>query len=370
MKSSPLEEFHTERNARFVEDNGWRMPSEFGNPAAEYRAVRSRAGWLDLANRSVLSFNGPDALEWLQGMLSNDIKSLSPGEGTQAAVLNLQGKILADVRVLCTRDGFLIDLWESLKARVVAHLERYLVADEVEIRDCSEELTNISLQGPDTRRMLSLILETDRLPSHRLGHVSIPHQGTSVAVIAASHTGEDGFDLLLGRNHLRGFASVPAAAEICWIGLEAQNVLRLEAGIPRYGIDMDEDNLLLETNLDSAVSFTKGCYLGQEVVERIRSRGHVNKKLVGLKCSGDRIPERGDSIASEGGQDIGSITSATFSPQVKSPIALGYVTREHAVPGQPLVVQHAGEALPAVVAQLPFYERKDARPSERRASEN
>lgn len=358
MKCSPIQAFHEAAGATFVEDGGWRMPARFGDPAAEYRAVRSRAGWIDLTNRAVLSFSGPDTVEWLQGMLSNDINALGPGTGIQAAILNIQGKILADVRVLCTEDGFLIDLWERLEPGIVEHLERYLIADEVEIEDRSEALGNISLQGPEARRALSLVLDTERLPSAPLAHVSIPHEGSSILVVAASHTGEEGFDLLMPKPQLEPFLDrARSAAAIPWIGLEAQQVLRIEAGIPRYGVDMDAENLLLETSMDNAVSFTKGCYLGQEVVERIRSRGHVNKKLIGIKCDGDTVPESGDAVESEGRERIGSITSATFSPHCGASIALGYVAREHAVAGRPVAVRHSGKAIPAVVAQLPFYAR-------------
>jgi len=265
MKSSPIEEFHKERNATFVDDNAWRLPSHFGNPMAEYRAVRTTAGWLDLANRAVLSFSGPDATEWLQGMLSNDIRVLAPGEGAQAAILNIQGKILADVRVFCTEDAYLIDLWEDLTAPVLEHLNRYLVADEVEIDDRSGDLTNVSIQGPQARAVLSAILKTTGLPTTTLEHRVLQHDGRSVRVIASSHTGEEGFDVLLEHDHLRRLLAEarnePLRPAIPWVGLEAQNMLRIEAGIPLYGVDMDGGTLLLETNLNAAVSFTKGCYV-------------------------------------------------------------------------------------------------------------
>jgi len=361
MKSSPIEEFHKGRNAAFVDHDAWRLPSHFGNPMAEYRTVRSTAGWLDLANRAVLSFSGPDATDWLQGMLSNDIKALGPGQGAQATILNIQGKILADVRVLCAEDAYLVDLWEPLVVPVLEHLNRYLVADEVEIDDRSGELTNISIQGPEARAVLCAILKTNVLPTTTLGHQVIQHNGRSVRVIASSHTGEEGFDVLLERDHLRQFLveaqNEPLRPAIPWVGLEAQNMLRIEAGIPLYGVDMDDSTLLLETNLDAAVSFTKGCYLGQEIVERIHSRGHVNKKLVGITCHGDRVPEPGDVIESDGRPSIGVITSATLSPHCGCPIGLGYVNREYATADHPLVVQHHNEAIPAVVASLPFYSR-------------
>ena len=360
MKISPIETFHEKGNATFTDDNGWRLPVHFGDPSAEYHAVRSSAGWVDFADRLVLSFTGPDTADWLQGMLSNDVKVLSPGEGTQAAILNIQGKILADVRVFCTDESYLIDLWEPLKARVLEHLGRYLVADEVEIVDHSEDLTSVSIQGPQARMLLSKILGTHALPTSKLGHAAIQHDNSSLRIIAASHTGEEGFDLILEREQLlRLLTNEPDnSATIPWVGLAAQHTLRVEAGIPRYGVDMDEGTLLLETNLNDAVSFSKGCYLGQEVVERIHSRGHVNKELVGVRCDGQQVPKRDDVMESTDGPNIGLITSATFSPHLSCPVALGYIDREHAATDQTLVIRNNGTAISAAVTQLPFYERR------------
>ena len=138
-----------------------------------------------------------------------------------------------------------------------------------------------------------------------------------------------------------------------WVGEDAQNILRIEAGIPRYGVDFTEDNLLLEVGLDHAVSFSKGCYLGQEVVERIRSRGHVNKKLVGLFLEGQASANPGDAIV-HADKPVGSITSSVHSPALGQPIALGYVNRDYWNPGTRLIVKHNAIDLDARVTNLPF----------------
>ncbi len=353
MKISPLDDFHKENRAVFLERDGWKLPARFGDPGAEYEAVRSGAGWLDLADRTLVSVTGPDSVEWLQGMVSNDVKALGHGQGIPAAVLNIQGKILADIRVFRTADAFLLDLSEPLVPGVLEHLNRYLIADEVEITDLSAHLAMISIQGPRAEAALSDLLGTASLPAGDLCHGEFDSAGGRVRVVRATHTGEPGFDLLASRDRLPAMAALPPARAIPWIGLDARETLRIEAGIPRYGVDMDAETLLLETGLDGAVSFTKGCYLGQETVERIHSRGHVNRKLVGLKVRGDIVPDRDEPLL-DGDRSIGRITSAVASPRSRCPIGLGYVHRDYVEPGSTVTIGHGDTALAAVVHALPF----------------
>lgn len=353
MKQSPLHDFHQGNGAAFVERNGWTLPDHFGDSAAEYDAVRAHAGWLDLADRAVLEVTGPDSVEWLQGMLSNDVKGLEPGTGVPAAVLNIQGKILADVRVLRTEDAFLVMLDEPLASGVVEHLNRYLIADEVEIVDLSVAASVVSLQGPTAVTALEGVLGRDAAPAEMLSHAEVEHTGGRLRVIHASHTGEPGFDLIVPKHQLRVMAELPASRAIPWVGTRAQETLRIEAGIPRYGVDMDADTLLLETCLDEAVSFTKGCYLGQETVERIHSRGHVNRKLTGFKVERAEVPDAGDSVL-DGDRAIGRVTSAVASPRFGCPIALGYLHRDYLEPGTVVALEHHGRAVHAAVQALPF----------------
>ena len=280
--------------------------------------MRSAAGWLDLADRAILSVSGPDSVEWLQGMLSNDVEALDPGEGIPAAILNIQGKILADVRVLRTADAFLLELDEPLAAGALEHLNRYLIADEVELSNLSDELAVISIQGPEAETALSRLLEVRSLPAGELGHEAVECAGERLRVVRATHTGEPGFDLVAARGRVAAMAGLPQARRIPWIGSEARETLRIEAGIPRYGVDMDADTLLLETCLDAAVSFTKGCYLGQETVERIHSRGRVNRKLVGLMAEGDTVPVPSDPVLVDE-LPVGRVTSAAGLAAVSSP---------------------------------------------------
>src|SRR5262245_51467040 len=154
VKQSVLSAFHQSNGAQFVERDGWLLPAHFGNSSAEYAAVRSTAGLMDLSYRGLLQFTGPDRLSFLQGMLSNDLRDLKPFTGQYATLLTQQGKVIADVRVLCAMNSFYLDFLEALKEKIVAHLNRYLVADEVEIADRSSDYAALSVQGPQAEALL------------------------------------------------------------------------------------------------------------------------------------------------------------------------------------------------------------------------
>jgi glycine cleavage system T protein len=356
-RETPLFESHRRNGAEFVEQDGWLVPARFGAPLAEYEVVRTAVGLLDMCDYAVLDLTGPDRVSYLQGMVSNDVKKLAPGSGMYAAVLDVNGKILADLRVLATEESFILLVREFLKQKVIAQLNRYLVADDVEIEDSSEQYGMISIQGPHALLLLRAIAPRQDAPVHMHSHRLLRVGEREIRAIRATHTGEEGFDLLMSVGNLAPVVGeierAGAALGVRWIGLQAQEILRVEAGLPRYGIDMDEENLLLETGLDQAVSFQKGCYLGQEVIERVRSRGHVNKKLVGILLDGDTAANRGDKISCEG-KEVGRVTSSVFSPKIKRVIALGYVHRDYLSPATSIFVERDGVRLAGAIATLPF----------------
>ena len=352
-KRSTLSDLHERRGATFIERDGWLLPDHFGDPASEYNSVRESAGLFDLANRAMLQFTGEDRLSYLQGMLSNDLRPLKMFDGQQATILTQQGKVVADVRVLCSLNSFYLDFWEPLKEKILTHLNRYLVADDVEIHDPNEQWKMLSLQGPRAQVMLDQVFANVELPAHANHHGMVQFDGAPVCVVRADRTGHDGFDLIVQTSQLLTFAQRLTELGAVWVGAQAQNILRLEAGMPRYGVDFSEDNLLLEVALDDAVSFTKGCYLGQEVVERIRSRGHVNKKLCGLLFDGDTPASPGDRISASG-KEVGQITSSVTSLALERPIALGYVNKDCWTPGTKLAVSHGGNEFVATITSRPI----------------
>lgn len=356
-KATPLFEFHRANGAEFSEADGWVLPSRFGAPLDEYRAVRSGVGVLDLCDYTVLRLTGPDRLSFLQGMVTNDVKQLAPGTGMSAAILDVSGKILADLRILCAEDSFMLLLREPLAQRAVAHLNRYLVADDVEIAGPDTACGLISLQGPKARSLLGAVVPPDEIPQAMHSHRTLRIADRELRAIRSTHTGEEGFDLLIERPDLAAVVTeiekVGAPFSLRWVGLQAREILRVEAGIPRYGIDMDENTLFLEIGLDEAVSFHKGCYLGQEVVERIRSRGHVNRKLASIVLEGSEAAARGATVGSEA-REIGRITSAVLSPALGRPVALGYIHRDFLAPDTAITVDSGGRKISGRIAEPPL----------------
>ncbi len=351
-KQSLLTDRHRRNGAVFVEHDGWLLADHFA-AAAEYRAVRSAAGIFDLSHRAMLQFTGPDRVSFLQGMLSNDVCALKMFDGQQATILTQQGKVIADLRVLCAMNSLYLDFWEPLKEKILAHLNRYLVADEVEINDPNDEWKMLSLQGPRARNMLGEVFTNAELPTQPNQHAMLQFDGAPICVVRADRSGAGGFDLIVQNEQLQTLAQRLTELGAAWVGERAQNILRIEAGIPRYGIDFTEDNLLLEVGLDNAYSYTKGCYLGQEVVERIRSRGHVNRKLCGLLLDGNAPAGAGDAILA-GDHEVGKITSSVASFALNRPIALGYVHKDFWSPETSLAVRHESSSIAAKLTPLPF----------------
>lgn len=350
---STLHDLHQRLGAVFAERDGWLLPEHFGDAGGEYDAVVNGAAIYDLAGRAMLQFTGADRLSFLQGMLSNDLLPLKMFDGVAAALLTQQGKVVADLRVLCSLNSFYLDFWAPLQETILSHLNRYLVADEVEVNDPNERWKMLSIQGPHAQAILDRIFAGAVLPVRLHHHGMVQYGGAPVCVVRSDWSGYGGIDVILPSDQLESFVERLRALGAVWVGTQAQEVLRVEAGQPRYGVDFSADNLLLEVDLADSVSFSKGCYLGQEVVERIRSRGHVNRKLCGLLLDGDVPANPGDKLM-DGDKETGQITSSVFSRALKQAIALGYVSREFWAPGSKLNLLHTGKAVGATVAPRPL----------------
>lgn len=289
----------------------------------EYAAVRDGGvGMIDLSSRGRISVSGSEAVMFLNGLITNDIKTLAENRWMSAAFPNVQGRLLAAVRVIRRANDFLLDTESATREKVLKLIERFTLAGDFKVADITEEAPHFSLQGRGASELVEKIF----------GVKDLPHDGVwqneNVTILRATHTGEDGFDVI----------GVSTAGGATPISERVEEILRIEAGIARYGRDMDESNVVTETNLDDAVSYTKGCYLGQEIIVRIKHRGHVAKKLTGLRFETDQIVEAGSVIKSTDDKDIGRVTSATFSPKLQATVGLGYVRYEHLTPGTPIRV--------------------------------
>ena len=346
-----LHSLHLKAGAQFRDYFGWEVPEHFGSFDLEYRAVKQAVGVVDLSFRRKLAASGADRQDFLHRMLTNEINALQPGEGNYCFLLNAQGHILADLNVLVEPQRILLDTEPFLTGKVLETLDRFIIMDQVELEDLSPRLGTIGLEGPLSREVVRQACGVDPPACRPLAHFS-PEGDPDLLAVYAAGTGQ-GLWIIAPTNRLPQLweSLVEAAATLQGrpIGFAALEAARIEAGIPRYGSDIEERSLPQETGQLRAISYTKGCYPGQEVVERVRSRGHVNRRLVGLLALSSEPLRLGAKIQAEG-RDIGHVTSATRSPSLGKTIALGYVRREFSEPGSKVAVEGA----PAEVAPLPF----------------
>jgi len=354
LRRSPLADDHQARRATLAAYHGAEVPLRFGDAGAEHEAVRAAVGLFDFSFRSKFTLRGEHRVRFLHRIVSNDVKNLSTGQGTYATLLSAQGRILVDLRIYADEDRLWVDTDADLAEKAIINLKRYIVGDHVEIEP--SELSAVAIQGPQSWKALQEFFGSNLAPLEReMDHSAIDYGGRHARVVRLSSTGEEGYEVWLEAGTLRRFwraALDENQASAC--GTQALESLRIEAGIPRYGQDLAEDTLPLEAGLLNALSFDKGCYIGQEIVERARSRGHVNWKLRGLRLeAGAPVPRPGESLTADD-KSIGEVTSACLSPSLGRPVALAYLRREVSEPGTRLMFA-AGFA--AEVVQLPFFSR-------------
>jgi folate-binding protein YgfZ len=295
-----------------------------------YRALRESAAWLDLSERGRIRMTGEDRARLLHAMVSNRIEGLAPGQGCYAFFLNAQGRILADVNVLALADAFLLDTEPETRALVYEHLDRHIIADDVTLEDITAATAEIGIEGPHATGVLAKM----GAPQPREPY-SNERWGERI-VLRASSTGAPGFALFAPLDEKRELIRRIEAAGAVAAGADDARVVRLEMGKPRYGEDFSDKHLPHETQLLHAVNFNKGCYLGQEIVERVRSRGAVHRFLVRLAIDAKEPPAPGTKIEA-GGKEVGEVMSAAYSPAEGKVLAFAYV-RE---PGAELIVAGA-----------------------------
>lgn len=315
-----------------------------------YTAAHGGAVVLDRRTRGRVLLTGPDRLTYLQGLLTNDIAALTPGAGCYAALLTPQGRMISDMRVFELGDAVLLDVPGTLAERVSTHLSDFIFSEDAAVQDVTATMTHLVVLGPASPMALGLGgLRPFENRRATLGDVE-------VIVAGNDEFGVPAVDVFVESMRAPAVLAALAEAGVASVDDEIANVLRIEAGTPQFGLDMDQDTIPLEAGIeDRAISLTKGCYVGQEVIIRVLHRGHgrVARKLVGLVFSADgMVPARGERIHA-GGRSVGAVTSATWSPALGRPIALGYVHRDFTARHTALEVGDA-DRQPATVATLPF----------------
>jgi folate-binding protein YgfZ len=364
MSSLSLHEFHDGLNARFSEINGAEIVAHYGDALAEHAAIKNSAGILDLSFRGRLCLLGNDRKNFLNGQVTNNVKDLKTGEGCYAALITAKGKMQADFNIYNLENEVLVDFEPGLFASVQERLEKYIIADDVQVVDVAPHYGLLSVQGPKSAEVINKLQLGFVLPEKPLQFVSVKNETLGeIYLVNNPRTGSAGVDLFVPTNSLGAVADklIAAAKEIggraC--GWDALEIARIEAGIPRFGADMDETNLPPEAGLESrAISYSKGCYIGQEVIARIRTYGQVAKALRGLRLADDlkTLPKKGDKLFL-GEKEIGYVTSAIASPTFKKNLALGYVRREGNKIGTELILRTRDGDCGAKIVELPFADR-------------
>ena len=319
---------------------------------AEVQATRAGVGLFALGGRGVISVTGGDRVRWLNGMISNDVAVLEAGSSTSgcyALVLTQKGRITADLQVLLRPDCLWLETARDAVAGLIERLERYIVADDVALEDCSESFERIGVEGPEAFSLLAAAAGQEvALSANACMELQIA--GQSLVVAAFGWSGEPALQLFAGPGSCEPILACLEEHTVGALvrgGPEALEILRIEAGIPRLGAELDEEVLPDEARLDRAISHSKGCYTGQEIVARLHSRGQVNHLLVGLQFDGPAPPA--DTDLQVDSVRTGEVTSSCESP-ARGAIGLGYVHRKHSEPGTPV---QAGSVAAQVVA-LPF----------------
>ncbi len=363
MKTSLLYDIHKSLGAKFSEISGWEMPAHYGDPAAEHLHVRKGVGMMDLSHRGKVRISGKDRTLFLQKILSQDIHKLTPAAGAYSALLNVKGKMLAYMRLYCNEDSFLIDAEPGFAEKIVQALTHYLFREDVAIENATEKYGLLTLQGPLSGQVLSKVTATEMRDMPECSHRNLPINSVNCKVIRTSYTGEEGYDIYVLWDELpavwKRFIEAGKEYGIMPFGLDGLETLRIEAGTPLYAIDMDEHTIPMEANLDKAVSYDKGCYIGQETIARIKFRGHVNKTLTGFYIPEGVIPDRGDKIykvVHDIENHVGIITSSCLSPTLNKAIALGTIRIEYSAPGEVVYIERDDQRLTAIVTKLPFYQ--------------
>ncbi len=360
---SPLRAEEEALGAVFAEVAGRRVPRHFGDSAAEYRAVREAAGMADRADRAQIRLWGRDPVKMVQGLLTNDLAGAPPGRGVYAAMLTPKGRTIAELRAFrLERPGgteVLLDLPREALEGTREHLKKFVPPMFARWADVSGEVGVVGVYGPLSRERVARALGLEVPPLEEDAFVEAPYDDAPVVIAGTRYAGgEEGFDLIAPTAVLPGLWRALLETGARPVGLGTLETLRVEAGIPRYGADLTEEVIPTEAfeavgMMPRAVSFTKGCYTGQEVIVRIAHRGHVNRHLRGLRLGGLPAPAAGTRLFHpETGKEVGRITSVAFSPLLGETVALGYVRRELGPGDVVRVADPEGES--ATVAALPF----------------
>ncbi len=353
MPATPLFALHQAANAHLIEEAGWRMPATFGDAVSEHLACRESSIVTDLSHRGNLCFKGPDTEEFLHRMLSNRVKELKPGEGAYNTFLTRQGKFISDLYMYKGETFVVASVAPGMADTLAEEIDRFIIMDQVEVADHTENSFCLGLFGPDSREIL-LRAGMGALSLEEHGHTT----SGNMMIARELWTGEDGYLLMGPREGAEAIWGSLSSAGATPAGLAALESLTLEAGVPLFGKDMTSAINPMQAGLEEkAIDFDKGCYIGQEVIAKIKYLGQVNRGLVGLRINGEAAPEPGADVYFDA-KTIGSITRSAYCPTLDGVLAFSYLPRAQMEPGTHVKVDVQGGDVEAIVESLPFYRKE------------
>jgi aminomethyltransferase len=337
---TPLLEMHRAAGAELAETFGTLLPARFADFAKEYAAASSSVALVDTNYRAVFSFTGPDGQRYLNAILTSNVRDLKPGGGVVGLLLTPQGHILAEVETLLRDSGLLAWSHAMVRERTFSTFEKFIIMDDVTLEDATPATGTLDLLGPMAASVISELAGIDLATVPVLSHVEATLASIPCRVVRKTWTDHPAAMIAAPVAQLpalwRELESQVRARGGAPAGMQAINSIRLEWGAPWFGHDFGDKNIPHEAGLEhSHISYEKGCYTGQEIVERVRSRGHANRRLTELQFPAASAPAAGAALLHDG-KEIGEVTSVAFSPVLGRPIGLGYVRREHAAPGTAL----------------------------------
>lgn len=341
---TPLAALHRAGGANLGEWFGCALPSDWGNPSEEERFAVESVALIDKTYRAYFSFTGPDRVRYLNAILTNNIKDLSGGQGTVSLMLNPQGRILAEIETYAMGDQLFCVSYAMIRQRLAEWLEKYIIMDDVTLTDETDQFGTLALEGPGTGRAVEELTGIDLSTLAELQQTDVKVEGVTCKMARRSPAGVAGAEFLAERADLETlWHLLEAAARRSGggaIGYTALSARRLAQGIPWFGYDFGEQQIPHEAGLENShISYTKGCYTGQEIVERVRSRGQVNRRRVRLTFVGEAVPEAGTALMADA-REIGSVTRAAKSWHPPAVLGMAYVRKEQAEAGSKLEWAH------------------------------
>jgi aminomethyltransferase len=357
LRRLPLHEEHERLGARLAPFAGWSMPLQYGSIIDEHLQVRCLAGLFDVSHMGRILLRGPGAVDTMQRLVASDLQHLSPGEARYTVLMNDEGGIRDDLIVYRREEGLLLVVNAGTAAADRLWVEENLIPG-TELDDLTELTSLFALQGPRALGLVSSLADSDLGPMHPFTFLATTLAGIEATVMRTGYTGEEGVELMVVNTDALALWQTLLSAgrgEVAPAGLGARDTLRLEAALLLYGQDVTWSTSPFEARLGWLVDLDRPDFVGRPALRRTKEMGPA-RLLVGLATDAHTIPRHGDTIH-DGDRLLGRVTSGTLSPVLGHPIALGYVTPDHARPGLPVTLQVRSRAVEARVIERPFYKR-------------